>query len=1079
VPIEDIKVGDEVLAKDGSTAIQSREKVVVEVPENTEIFGIDDGVEQHEPFFRAGHMFWTPEGWKALQPETALMENPDRSVTKLEEGDCIYRVKGIDPLSYEKVEIKGFTKGILTERGKLYGMHLVDGPRSYHAGGFLVGMNYPLLTQQRLTDGLNKLTDSERRTLRQNLRPVLPVLNAAIGPFLETAVTTALSDTETHNTTEGKTKSARAALIEEFTATHSGIDLQRMNRTFQIRMFDRDEMDFVERADASEIELAEGKLFIDGEEVPKPKFGPDFVAFCANNQTRHVSGVLNFTPDAMAVFGTLFAGTNAKTVHDFEIAGVAPSTTYHTRIGISGASPPPHQHFPRWSPPVPRGWTKSINFTQSYKFIPGKLPQPVFEIEGQDVTSLCSTSIDKKTSNLLISFDMQASLVEQYVEKFGADAPVSFTIEIATSGVTFKGAARKAVKLRDGLYTHSEEYAFEGKWDEQTVQFAKTSRRHHEKSLSDEPLNAVTAGIDLGITRLYTLQVDPKQLQRSQFHVLIENMKWALGNDPAKKSLLRFFGELPPDLPKGPRTDLIQKDASFYTENMVTSYLGSPINKMTGAGAPSTHLTGAQQTDLEFYLRAGLPADPAFGRQTHGMFLTAFTESTGGLSDYIDDQKWHTHDGKIDPAHNWGAKLYAALVQPERLNMTFNGVMSGFGMANFNRHTALLMALEPTGELAKKYHKLFLTRALAASISHLNLSKKKPVQSWLELAIDGLVTVVSKKNVKLPVDAATAKQLHELAQEVEDAVDQAGGIAELAEALADLVVAVQGALRRGEDFWDVLRAVESSWEMAGYVFARSIYVIAILGGLIAAVVAFLNWNKLSDVEKGEAITGVVTVVAKIAESLKGIFTGEWSFTSSVQLELATSTPDTAVPLLENTTKEQIEDATGEVGDMVDAEERMINPAGSRFAQYFETAGGIFDATTAIIGAAAAAAFAVLSTVSFIEDLINHASVSTTVLDGIIAAANIGVAIALGVSFLFAFLTVPILGAVCAIIGVIAALIELLIPQPKPETPAEKFMQNNLIPAMSGTGAWILPAPAAWTTDQPVPKHNAYNPGAVT
>ena len=684
----------------------------------------------------------------------------------------------------------------------------------------------------------------------------------------------------------------------------------------------------------------------------------------------------------------------------------------------------------------------------------------------QDVSIYSAISLDKTSGNLLIALNIPASTLDEYVEQFGIDAPPIFTIEVSTFGKSFTGSANRTVQSSDGGYEISDEqYAFAGTWDQKPDTASVTSTQL-TAAPPDDALVDVTSGTSLGITQLYTLQVDPHELQKDQFNLLVENMKWALGQDPYQKPLLDFFGELPPDLPQGPRTELIEKDAMYYTENMVTSYLGNAINQMAGPGAPTTRLTAGQQTDLDFYLRAGLPKTAAFGRQTHGIFLTAFSEAAVGLSDYVADQNAHTTNGKVDPAHDWATQLYNVVTEPQRLNRTFNGLLNGFGMDNFNRHTGLLMALEPSGELAKRYHKRLLVRTLAASIEHLELSKTEAVATWLEKAIDGIVTVVAKNKTPLPVDPATLKQIEKLAEELEDAVDHVGSAAGLAAALADLLVAASTESAQ-KDFWDVLRATETAWGKAGYAFARSIYLIAIVGGLIGSIVSFLRWDKLSKVEKAEAVTATVEVAAKIAESIKQVLYGEWSFTATGQLEEQFSNPDMLVPLL---TDDYIGDAAQDLAEHADPEGDGIATQGTSWAKMF---GEGFDVVMQVIGAVTAAVFAILSTVSFIEDLVDGAAVSTDVLDGIIAAANVGVAIAAVVSLFAAATAVPILGAVCAVIGVIATLIEMFIPKPKPETPTEKFMKNNLLPAMDGPGNWILPAPAGWTTAKPVPRDNAY------
>ena len=188
VSIESIGKGDRVLTQDGGVAFQSRETVVIEVAEDTPIFGFDDGTSKTDAFFSAGHLFWTAEGWKALDPHTALVENPDRHIGQLKEGDRVFRLESTDPLSYEEVVIAGFTKGVLPAGGKLFGLHLLDGARSYHADGYLAGMNYPVITKKRLVDGCRRLTGSELKILEQHLRPVMPLLNVVAGPFVESAL---------------------------------------------------------------------------------------------------------------------------------------------------------------------------------------------------------------------------------------------------------------------------------------------------------------------------------------------------------------------------------------------------------------------------------------------------------------------------------------------------------------------------------------------------------------------------------------------------------------------------------------------------------------------------------------------------------------------------------------------------------------------------------------------------------------------------------------------------------------------------------------------------------------------------
>lgn len=187
--IEEVRCGDVVVSRDGVLSWQSPERVVTELPEPDVIYGIDDGVTQDEPFFSAGHLFWTAEGWKAIDPAIARMENPWRQIGALGIGDTVYRWAAG---RYEEVRIEGFTQAVVPAGTRLYGLHLVEGPPSYHANGYLVGMNYPQFTVGRLTEGFARLSDAERAHLRQCLTEAMPLLRYSVGPFLESALRLAL-----------------------------------------------------------------------------------------------------------------------------------------------------------------------------------------------------------------------------------------------------------------------------------------------------------------------------------------------------------------------------------------------------------------------------------------------------------------------------------------------------------------------------------------------------------------------------------------------------------------------------------------------------------------------------------------------------------------------------------------------------------------------------------------------------------------------------------------------------------------------------------------------------------------------
>ncbi|MBM0255471.1 hypothetical protein [Micromonospora sp. 4G55] len=179
IPVERVSLDDEVLAQGGLTGVHSDERVVVPLPEGCTIYGIND----LDPFFSAGHLFWTTEGWKAISPRIALEENADREVGQLQVGDVVHRVVRTDPLRYDEVRIDQISQARLDAGATLHGLHL-HGARSYHAHGFCVGMNYPVITEKRLMDGFARLTPSERQLVDAHLSAIAPLLEHAVGRFV-------------------------------------------------------------------------------------------------------------------------------------------------------------------------------------------------------------------------------------------------------------------------------------------------------------------------------------------------------------------------------------------------------------------------------------------------------------------------------------------------------------------------------------------------------------------------------------------------------------------------------------------------------------------------------------------------------------------------------------------------------------------------------------------------------------------------------------------------------------------------------------------------------------------------------
>ena len=184
ISIEKQSEGIKILALGGETATITGEFVELTLLEGQKIFGINND----KPFAALHHPFWTTEGWKCLDPETAKEENPDVDFKLLQVGDIVFRIAKTNPLLYEPTKITDFTFTTLQEPVKIYGLHL-HGSHSYHANGYAVMANYPVLTKKRVKDAMKRLSVEEREHLSTTISSVKDELTKVLGSWADDALT--------------------------------------------------------------------------------------------------------------------------------------------------------------------------------------------------------------------------------------------------------------------------------------------------------------------------------------------------------------------------------------------------------------------------------------------------------------------------------------------------------------------------------------------------------------------------------------------------------------------------------------------------------------------------------------------------------------------------------------------------------------------------------------------------------------------------------------------------------------------------------------------------------------------------
>ncbi|KAI9148412.1 hypothetical protein HJFPF1_12244 [Paramyrothecium foliicola] len=251
VPIQDLREGDRVCTRLEPTQWGVRSCEVVESPAPKMIHGFND-----EPaFFTAGHVFHTTTGLRALRPDAALAENPWLECGQLSVGDQLLRI-GADS-KYETVPIRAITSEEMT--GKfVYGVHLHEGLRSYHANGYLVALNYPEITVSMVAKRLMELPPGTRVAALRTVKELKPLFHQ----FGATTVLEVLSkESETAGITfGGKAEAARPTLTRDLDMPYT--------------MFFPSSSQY-----GPQIELSHGVLYVDGKFCPQADFSKTSVAW--------------------------------------------------------------------------------------------------------------------------------------------------------------------------------------------------------------------------------------------------------------------------------------------------------------------------------------------------------------------------------------------------------------------------------------------------------------------------------------------------------------------------------------------------------------------------------------------------------------------------------------------------------------------------------------------------------------------------------------------------------------------------------------------------------------------------------
>ncbi|MCJ1421447.1 hypothetical protein MMC32_007811 [Xylographa parallela] len=211
-------------------------------------------------FFTPGHVFHTTTGLRAVEPKSARNENPWLNVGKLGKGHVLKRLQQ-DGKSYEHVEIKSL-RIETTKAAEVYGVHLREGQRSYHANGYLVAVNYPEITIKSIANLLSQCTRAQRVEMMKQIKELDPL-------FKKFGVATISAVLATELKGEKRRKVSRPLRPRKKHASH----LRQAKRTYRLVPMGEDTAQPYRILPT--VQIHEGVVRLDGAAEPRAVIDPD------------------------------------------------------------------------------------------------------------------------------------------------------------------------------------------------------------------------------------------------------------------------------------------------------------------------------------------------------------------------------------------------------------------------------------------------------------------------------------------------------------------------------------------------------------------------------------------------------------------------------------------------------------------------------------------------------------------------------------------------------------------------------------------------------------------------------------
>jgi hypothetical protein len=1092
-PIEEIIEHDQVFGG-GGIAICSSEMLVND--RMTGLYGINDDA----PFMSFEHAVLTQRGWCSLSPDMSMSLNPHHTVFHLVPGDVVLKATGITngEVTYEKVIVHTVpTQYYAPGKGPVgYVFHLRKGFPSYHANGYCCYAGYPQITTDYIAANMvSNMTPAEQLLFKQKIDEMSPLLEKAVGPSVLSAFSTMLKNPHL--------SAARANHTSHF-GKHKPLFMNTETKIIPNLLLSAGQSDAPLPPGFEAMSLINGHLFINEELVNTQVEGDHIHWHRTNADGKDEVGSMRLSHQGLMGHGVVSVGGSK---FSFEALASADYTLSY----MDGNAKKSWDDF----------WMGFSKDPQGNSHTSGKLSIPGDAKKTADLNSVGNYtvlfSISKGTdgkSQSLLHVDVEFS--SSYCAFGGSEwkaAEFDFTMDFRQlQGSIYKYDATKQAY-------RGQAYPLSGVC-KNIAQLATMLERITKKQATAEPnlepvaltqapaahsplmasARALAGDIPLTVENLFTLPVpDMENVHKLSFAKLKNLMLYTID-----EKWLQWFGETRPTIDG---VTLTQADVtaaadatvkSFLVDKFAVGYLTQAFSKSTDGKIKDVFSKLDKVDDKLGYFWKGSDADTCFakdkgyGLASAKLMDNAFTQSVPGLDQYLANKP-------VD----WAASLYKhCTTEPTLSGLALQNTLDG--RQRLTHLVSVMHSLDPVARVSRSdgksvsyatalYEKVMDCRFNYVTSNSTTDNKTDLVEFLTEYFREYFNTLLAggkwEENIRNEALADLEKLMKEQGVEnVNALVSQMGGI--IADAIDVMVNFKDLPIAARINKW------ASEHETASKIIGGGLTMAVYAFSMFQTIQAFMGWKDLKPQEKAQVIINMVDMSASMfkdiavwqaakalssadtttSDLMKASSTMEEAQKEISALEAADDLVPTLQPELEVLDTPSLARA-GEVAAQDASAAGDLAEAGSRWISVSKVAEG-FAKGMAILAMGAAC---VTTGFEIAADFASGQPASIKALDIISIVANgIGFLVEAGAG-IFALAggtvcsAIPVIGVICAVVGIIVSIVLMFIHREPPPTPEESFVKDHCGNFITGLS---LP-PAEWLAKQKKLEDHLNNPAPKT